>query len=393
MTGLLPMLLARRAENGGGFFQRFQQQNPYQPPPAQPVPYYNMQGDFGALPHQRAAEQAYANHLQRQATIQQAMELQQINPPTSSAAMSGFGADFGAEEFGAEEEAEDEEDVGMEEQEEALYAAAMAGDFGAGRILQWRQDRAEKKRQKWENKNPRTRWGKNRQDRKIKKWTKREDKLAKKNGNVQSKSGGAAAAGAAGLLAGGALGQQMIKQVGDPSGMNYFVQPPAPSGRLVRLPLRPKTAPSGEHAGGTDDNMVKTTVPASGTSSEIELVTAPAPWGQFKVMGLAASVRAQRDSGSEVFFKELKSGNGSNLFFDSGWQSAADYDAADIESSPGLRAQPIIVSPNVISLKVRVQGDNSDVVKYGLSLIVDIMADEVAGEPIRVQRGHSPYAG
>lgn len=145
------------------------------------------------------------------------------------------------------------------------------------------------------------------------------------------------------------------------------VAPPG-SGRLVPINFvqAGSVVPANRLAGG---------VGALGLTQN--LVTISVNWAVLRIVALTTQSIATT-VGCVGVMQDFKIGGSPNLFLVEDWVLMDDYDT-DKEQFTGLRAYPILISPNTAQVSAAVFAINSELITYAISLVTEVLRDDAFG--------------
>jgi hypothetical protein len=167
---------------------------------------------------------------------------------------------------------------------------------------------------------------------------------------------------------------------GDAQGQRYTSQAPPGSGRLVPVPFVAAGAVNpGQNLTGGAAGLVGAVTPA--------LVTTAINWAIVRIVA-ATTQTFISGNGAAGVMQDLRIGGSPNLFLVEDWVIMEEYDI-DRDSNPGLRAYPVLRSPNtgLITVGCRSGTGAADVIVASVSLIVEVLRDDAFGPGIP-----GPYA-
>jgi hypothetical protein len=145
------------------------------------------------------------------------------------------------------------------------------------------------------------------------------------------------------------------------------VAPPG-SGRLVPIPFVVDGSTNPVHAitGG-----------AGAIGALTNLQTKPVNWAVLRIVALTTQTIAAA-TGVVGVLQDFKIGGSPNLFLDESFVLADDYDT-DKEQFAGLRAYPILISPNTAFVDAGAFAPASQVLYMAVSLVTEVMRDDAFG--------------
>jgi hypothetical protein len=145
------------------------------------------------------------------------------------------------------------------------------------------------------------------------------------------------------------------------------VAPPG-SGRLVPIPFVVAGTTNPVHAvvGGSG---------AIGTLTSLE--TKPVNWAVLRIVALTTQTIAAA-TGTVGVMQDFKIGGSPNLFLDESFVLMDDYDT-DKEQFAGLRAYPILISPNTAFVDVGAFAPAGQTLYTAVSLVTEVMRDDAFG--------------
>jgi len=145
------------------------------------------------------------------------------------------------------------------------------------------------------------------------------------------------------------------------------VAPPG-SGRLVPIPFVVAGAVVPIHA----------VVGGSGTIGALTaLTTKPVNWAVLRIVALTTQTIAAA-TGVVGVMQDFKIGGSPNLFLDESFVISDDYDT-DKEQFAGLRAYPILISPNTAFVDVGAFAPAGQTLFTAVSLVTEVMRDDAFG--------------
>lgn len=179
-------------------------------------------------------------------------------------------------------------------------------------------------------------------------------------------------------------------------------QSPPGRGRLVRLPFYPTTVPgaavaavvtaAGPNLPSTTNPVVLALLPVAEVIGGFVFTAPRISWADLRLESL--TVRTQTASAANgvggvpsgetlpiVLVKNLTVGGGANLLPQAGYQDATVY-SSRIPEFCGLRDNPIVESPNTISIQAAVIGGSTTAIQFSITAICDVITDDVYGSPI-----------
>lgn len=145
------------------------------------------------------------------------------------------------------------------------------------------------------------------------------------------------------------------------------VAPPG-SGRLVPIPFVVPGAVNPVHAIVGGSNAIGAT-----TSLETQSVN----WAVFRIVALTTQTIAAA-TGTVGVMQDFKTGGSPNLFLSESWVLCDDFDT-DKEQFAGLRAYPIVTSPNKAYLDVAASAPAGQTLYMGVSLVCEVLRDDAFG--------------
>lgn len=145
------------------------------------------------------------------------------------------------------------------------------------------------------------------------------------------------------------------------------VAPPG-SGRLVPIPFVVSGSTTPVHAvvGGSA---------AIGALTSLE--TKPVNWAVLRIVALTSQTIAAA-TGVVGVMQDFKIGGSPNLFLDESFVLMDDYDT-DKEQFAGLRAYPILISPNQAFVDVGAYAPSGQTLYTAISLVTEVMRDDAFG--------------
>lgn len=185
---------------------------------------------------------------------------------------------------------------------------------------------------------------------------------------------------AGGLASSGIRGMDVVEQEFTPEvlreynveganqGLRQFSVAPPGSGRLVPISFVVAGAvnPVQRVAGGVN---------AIGAS--VALVTIAVNWATLRIVALTAQTIAAA-TGCVGVMQDFKIGGSPNLFLAEDWVLMDDYDT-DKEQYVGLRAYPVLISPNTAQVTAAAYANNAENLFFALSLVTEVLRDDAFG--------------
>jgi len=109
------------------------------------------------------------------------------------------------------------------------------------------------------------------------------------------------------------------------------------------------------------------------------LVTTPVNWAVLRIVALTTQVIAAPTS-SVGLMQDFRIGGSPNLFLLEDWVIMDEYDV-DKEAFVGLRAYPILISPNTALLTVAGRGGTAgaEVIRASISVVCEVLRDDAFG--------------
>lgn len=155
---------------------------------------------------------------------------------------------------------------------------------------------------------------------------------------------------------------------GTAQGLRQSSVAPPGSGRLVPIPFVVAGAVNPVHAitGGSA---------AIGTATDLQ--TKAVNWAVLRIVALTTQTIAAA-TGVVGVMQDFKIGGSPNLFLDESWVIMDDYDT-DKEQFAGLRAYPILISPNTAFVSAAAFAPSGQVLYTGVSLVTEVMRDDAFG--------------
>lgn len=145
------------------------------------------------------------------------------------------------------------------------------------------------------------------------------------------------------------------------------VAPPG-SGRLVPIPFVQEGSVTPVHALTGGSGAIGATV---------SLVTKPVNWAVLRIVALTTQT-ISGSTGTVGVMQDFKIGGSPNLFLDESWVLMDDYDT-DKEQFAGLRAYPILISPNTAFVDVAAFAPGGSQLYTSVSLVTEVMRDDAFG--------------
>lgn len=213
------------------------------------------------------------------------------------------------------------------------------------------------------------------------------DKMLVKEG---AKKGAALAAAsipglAGGLAASGIRGADVIEHEFGPEvirghniegaaqGLRQTSVAPPGSGRLVPVPF--------VAAAGVDPVVVLTAAAGANsmTGANVARVTNAVNWAVLRVVALVTQV-LQAPTASAGLMQDFRIGGSPNLFLIEDWITMDDYDV-DKEQFAGLRAYPVLISPNTALLTCMARGGTvgAELVYAVVEIVTEVLRDDAFG--------------
>ena len=201
---------------------------------------------------------------------------------------------------------------------------------------------------------------------------------------AQSRTYGLAGSGIRGLdVVEQEFGPEVIRGANiDAAGQGYrqtSVAPPG-SGRLVPIPfvIAGAVVPGVHVTAGAA--AVPGAAPTVGAASN--LTTNALNWAVIKLVALTTQVY-QAPTASVAVMQDFRMGGSPNLFLVEDWVCLDEYDM-DKEAYPGLRAYPVLKSPNTALIQVAGVGGTAgaEVVAANISCICEVLRDDAFGPGI-----------
>lgn len=145
------------------------------------------------------------------------------------------------------------------------------------------------------------------------------------------------------------------------------VAPPG-SGRLVPIPFVVSGAVNPVHTlvGG-----------AAAIGATTNLVTVSVNWAVLKIVALTTQTVAGA-TGVIGVMQDFKIGGSPNLFLNEDWVLMDDYDT-DKEQFAGLRAYPVLISPNTAQVSAASFAPASQSLYAAISLVTEVLRDDAFG--------------
>lgn len=145
------------------------------------------------------------------------------------------------------------------------------------------------------------------------------------------------------------------------------VAPPG-SGRLVPIPfvVAGSVVPVQSVAGGV---LV--------LGATVALQTKPINWAVLRIVALTTQTIAAA-TGVVGVMQDFKIGGSPNLFLDESWVLMDDYDT-DKEQYAGLRAYPVLISPNQAFVDVAAFAPAAQTLYFSVSLVTEVLRDDAFG--------------
>lgn len=153
--------------------------------------------------------------------------------------------------------------------------------------------------------------------------------------------------------------QQGLRQVS--------IAPPG-SGRLVPINFFTSGGSNPVHTITTGNNAI-------GTSTS--LVTNSINWAVLRIVAMTTQT-STGTTGAFGLMQDFKIGGSPNLFLSETWVVMDDYDV-DKEQFTGLRAYPVLISPNTAQVTVAAFGPSVTSVFAILSLVTEVLRDDAFG--------------
>lgn len=145
------------------------------------------------------------------------------------------------------------------------------------------------------------------------------------------------------------------------------IAPPG-SGRLVPIPFVVSGAV----------NPVQAIVGGSAAiGSTTSLVTQSVNWAVLRIVALTTQTIAAA-TGVVGVMQDFKIGGSPNLFLSENWVLMDDYDT-DKEQFAGLRAYPVLISPNTAQVDVAAYAPSSQTLYAAISLVTEVLRDDAFG--------------
>jgi hypothetical protein len=203
---------------------------------------------------------------------------------------------------------------------------------------------------------------------------------------IAAKKGAALAAAsipglAGGLASSGIRGMDVIEHEFSPEvirqnnlegaaqGLRQMSVAPPGSGRLVPIPFitAASTVPVHSQAGGA---------PGLG-AAWAALQTAPVNWAVLRIVALTTQTIAAA-TGVVGVMQDFKIGGSPNLFLSEDAVLMDDYDT-DKEQFAGLRAYPVLISPNIAYVSTNAYAPAGQTLYYAVSLVTEVLRDDAFG--------------
>lgn len=165
---------------------------------------------------------------------------------------------------------------------------------------------------------------------------------------------------------------QQYNQQAAVEGQRFSAAAPAGSGRLNNVPFVVSTA-----------NTVPIIALTGGTGAlgaTTSLVTISINWALIKIVGIVTQ-QTPAATGSIGVMQDFKVGGSANLFLTESWVSMTDYDV-DKDSFGGLRAYPVLRSPNQAQIDVATYATGGGLNYVELAIVVDVLRDDAFGPGI-----------
>tara|TARA_Y100000034_G_scaffold120800_1_gene164180 strand:+ start:1826 stop:3004 length:1179 start_codon:yes stop_codon:yes gene_type:complete len=283
--------------------------------------------------------------------------------------------------LGYDEEIEGDDDdlegYDDEEVEGELAARSKAADRKLKRLRR-RRDRLEKKldRARGKRRKKRLRRRIKKLNAKIKKLegkqTKRSKKIAKKKGRRRA------------ATTGRGMGQNLTYsgEVG--------LYPPG--GKQIIIPMEPAAAPVGPDWVGAVGNPLVTALIPGGLITAVQPMQAPQmPWLKYQIVGLLVT----EDVVSNAFANDVSGrglidnflvGGGEDLLPVAGMCPIAPWNLENDLPAPALRNNPVVESPNVVTLDLLAAGTNLCEIHFTVSLVANIIEDNLGTRGKKVQK-------
>lgn len=155
---------------------------------------------------------------------------------------------------------------------------------------------------------------------------------------------------------------------GAAQGLRQMSVAPPGSGRLVPL--------SFVQSGSVNPiNVITGGAGVIGASTS--LVTIAVSWAVLRLVAITTQTTPAA-VGSFAVMQDFKIGGSPNLFLPEDWVLADDYDT-DKEQFTGLRAYPILISPNTAQVTVAAFSTGSTAVYTAISLVTEVLRDDAFG--------------
>lgn len=165
---------------------------------------------------------------------------------------------------------------------------------------------------------------------------------------------------------------------GDAQGQRYTSQAPPGSGRLVPVPF--------VVAAGVNPGHNLLTGAAGVIGAQTAVVTTAINWAIVRIVACTTQTFVTATGGAGLM-QDLRIGGSPNLFLVEDWVIMEEYDI-DRDSNPGLRAYPVLRSPNTGLLTLAARGGTGvTTIVVAASLIVEVLRDDAFGPGIP-----GPYA-
>jgi len=148
------------------------------------------------------------------------------------------------------------------------------------------------------------------------------------------------------------------------------VAPPG-SGRLVPIPF--------VAAGAVDPVVVLTGGAANVIGAQIARVTTAVSWAVLRIVALTTQI-LQAPTASAGLMQDMRIGGSPNLFLVEDWVTMDDYDV-DKEAFVGLRAYPVLISPNTALITLAARGGTAggELVYAQVNLVCEVLRDDAFG--------------
>lgn len=116
---------------------------------------------------------------------------------------------------------------------------------------------------------------------------------------------------------------------------------------------------------------------ATGIGATQALVTIAVNWAVLRIVALTTQ-STPAATGVLGVMQDFKIGGSPNLFLTEDWVLMDDYDV-DKEQFTGLRAYPILISPNVAQVSAAAYAPATQTLYYSISLVTEVLRDDAFG--------------